>query len=117
MKKLLVALLFSGSAFAGTLEQAAEVMCDYQGSQREMNACAIRDYKASDADLNAVYKKKLAKLSVKQREALKAQQRQWIQRRDARCSARKTGEGTNTTIDYLTCLESMTEVRTLQLLR
>lgn len=113
MKKLFLALMFcTGAAFAAT-----EHECNYEGSQREMNACAIRDYKAADADLNAVYKAKLAKLSPKQRETLRAQQRSWIKRRDARCLAKKTGQGTNVTIDYLTCLEAMTEVRTLQLLR
>lgn len=109
MKKLLLALLFvSSSAFA-------QYECDYAGSQREMNACAIQDYKAADAALNTAYAKKLKTLSPAKQKALRIEQRNWIKRRDARCLSKKKGEGTNVTIDYLTCLQSYTEVRTLQL--
>jgi len=109
MRKLLFALLFvSTSAFA-------QYECKYDGSQREMNECAIRDYKSADAGLNAAYAKKMKRLKPKHQKALRAEQRVWIQRRDARCLSKKNGEGTNVTIDYLTCLQSYTEVRTLQL--
>ena len=89
--------------------------CDYAGSQRQMNACAIRDYQIADADLNDAYAK--AMLRAKDPEALRKAQIDWIKRRDARCKAKMNGPGTNVTIDYLSCKQDLTEVRTLQLLR
>lgn len=110
MKKILMALLLVSSS-----AMASGYKCNYEGSQREMNACAIQDFKAADAELNAAYKRKMQMLHPKQQQVLRLQQRTWIQRRDARCKSKKYGEGTNVTIDYLTCLQSFTEVRTLQL--
>lgn len=93
----------------------AQYSCNYEGSQREMNACAIRDYKQADATLNQVYKKVQAKLSAKERVKLQVEQRGWIKRRDFSCASKKRGQGTNVTIDYLTCLQTYTELRTLEL--
>jgi uncharacterized protein YecT (DUF1311 family) len=93
----------------------AQYRCDYNGSQREMNACAIRDYKQSDATLNMTYQKVKAKLNEREQGQLQREQRSWMKRRDARCASKKNGPGTNVTIDYLTCLQTYTELRTLEL--
>lgn len=90
--------------------------CDYGGSQRQMNACAIRDYKQADEFLNTAYKNAMSGLSPAKKQILRHQQREWIKKRDARCAPKKKGEGTNVTIDYLSCMEMYTEIRTLQLL-
>lgn len=104
----MVALCFSAA-------EAQEVECDYEGSQREMNACALRDYKAADAALNQAYKRVQLQLSKRQVEALRVEQRQWIRRRDSVCGPKRKEPGTNATIDYFTCLQTFTELRTLQL--
>jgi uncharacterized protein YecT (DUF1311 family) len=109
MEKLILALLLLASP-------ASAQECKYDGSQIQMNACAKQDYRAADAALNKAYYNKLKSIQTeKGRETLIAQQRAWIQRRDARCKFKKD-EGSNATIDHLTCLQSLTEIRTLQLL-
>lgn len=93
----------------------AQYTCNYEGSQREMNACAIRDYKAADRELNRTYRSTLARLPKAKRQPLVVEQRRWVKRRDTLCASRKNAPGTNVTIDYLTCLQTFTELRTLQL--
>lgn len=88
--------------------------CKYDGSQLEMNACAVRDYKQADLALNKAYVSKRKLLSDEEKATLLQEQRSWLQRRDARCKL-KTNEGSNATIDHLTCLQELTEIRTLQL--
>jgi len=83
-----------------------------------MNACAIRDYKLADKRLNEAYADAMSKFSREDRlgmRILQNEQRDWIKRRDARCKDKKDDEGENATIDYLTCLQEFTEIRTLQL--
>lgn len=107
MKKLLLTLLF-----VPVVAMAQD--CKYDGSQLEMNACATRDYKSADDALNKAYFAKVRKLSKPDVATLLDEQRNWLHRRDARCKM-KTDTGSNATIDHLTCLQSMTEIRTLQL--
>jgi uncharacterized protein YecT (DUF1311 family) len=105
--KWLIALMFVSSAVMAQ-------DCKYDGSQLEMNACAQRDYKSADAALNKAYFAKVRKLSKSDVAVLLAEQRDWLHRRDARCKM-KTDTGSNATIDHLTCLQNLTEIRTLQL--
>ena len=112
MEKLILAfmLMISPAAKADT-----NLECNYEGSQIEMNECAKRDYREADAALNKAYYDKLKSIaSSGQREQLVNKQRDWIKRRDARCKFKKD-EGSNATINHLTCMQSMTEIRTLQL--
>lgn len=107
MKLLLALFLAIGSA------QASEYECNYEGSQREMNECAIRDYKAAEDALDRAY----TKAARVPNSELVAEQQRWHKRMLARCAAQKDEGGTNGTIDYLTCLQTYTELRTLQLLQ
>jgi len=117
--KLLASLLFlSSNAFAQ--QSNDDFLCKYDGSQREMNACAIRDYKKADDNLNKAYSHAMGKFQQDDRlnmRILMSEQRDWIARRDARCNPKKEGAGENSTIDYLTCMQELTEIRTLQLLQ
>lgn len=80
-----------------------------------MNECAIRDYQQADTQLNLAYARAMMKLSHLDKITLRDEQRQWIRRRDARCMPKRKGEGTNLTIDFLSCMQDITEIRTLQL--
>lgn len=89
--------------------------CRYDGSQLEMNACAKRDYYESDRALNKAYYMRMQGLTqTTEREALISRQRDWLKRRDARCKFKKGG-GSDATIEHFTCMQTMTDVRTMQL--
>ena len=69
---------------------AQPVACDPGGNQLELNACADREFKQADAELNAVYRQILAKLAGEPvaLAKMKAAQRVWVQLRDADLEAR-----------------------------
>jgi uncharacterized protein YecT (DUF1311 family) len=93
--------------------------CKYDGNQQEMNACAVRDYKAADAVLNATYKQVLSALPIAKREELRRERRTWLQERDANCKvAAKLSEGGSIwPLEFFGCLQNVTEMRTKQLER
>lgn len=91
--------------------------CRYDGSQLEMNACAKRDFKVADLAMTQAYGMRMKKQFTKKNQtALVSEQAVWLQRRAARCKL-NPGNGSNSIIEYYTCMQSMTEVRTLMLLR
>jgi uncharacterized protein YecT (DUF1311 family) len=92
-------------------------LCKYDGNQREMNACAVRDYKAADAVLNAKYKRVMSALPDTFRQQLRSAQRLWLQKRDPQCRAKaKDSEGgTIWPLDFFGCLKTVTEQRTKEL--
>jgi len=110
MKLLMALLFFSSTALAQDM-----ITCKYDGSQIEMNACALWDYTAADSALNQEYDKAMERLDVDGQKKLRDAQREWIKRRDARCKPKRVGNGSNSTIDYFTCMQTFTEIRTLQL--
>jgi uncharacterized protein YecT (DUF1311 family) len=68
---------------------AAAPICNREGSQSEMNACAAEEFHAADAELNEVYSSIVKEhannaLFLKR---LKTSQRLWIQLRDADLAA------------------------------
>jgi uncharacterized protein YecT (DUF1311 family) len=90
-------LLFGGIAAA---QDEPDVDCDQATTQMAMNICSGREYEAADRELNAIYKKAMAR----QREidvdaaamspahvgavaALRKAQRAWIDYRDGHCEA------------------------------
>ncbi|WP_407306671.1 lysozyme inhibitor LprI family protein [Acinetobacter sp.] len=109
MTRLLFLLFLSG------LAGAQEVSCRYDGSQLEMNACAIRDFNAADTVLNKTYSEVVGKLLASDQKTLRTEQDAWAKRRGARCASSKQNPGSNSTIDYYTCMEMLTEIRILQL--
>jgi uncharacterized protein YecT (DUF1311 family) len=108
MKLFLLTVLAAGSV------QAAKYQCDYAGSQREMNQCAISDYITADALMKKSY---LLALQKPHPELLVDEQKAWEKARDAKCVEAKKGAGENVTISYLTCMKTATELRTLQILQ
>lgn len=113
MKRLFVAFVLIITTVFAHAEDGNDYQCNYGGNQQEMNACAVRDFKVADAELNIVYKKLLANLSVKQKAKLKAEQRGWLANRDPDCrtqSAESLG-GSVWPLDFYSCLERMTRAR------
>jgi uncharacterized protein YecT (DUF1311 family) len=108
-------LLTSLSAIAHATDSPFE--CKYDGNQQEMNACAVRDYKAADRVLNAKYKQLKSALPPANQEVLLREQRAWLKKRDPRCRAEaKLSEGGSIwPLEYFSCLKSVTEERTKQL--
>jgi uncharacterized protein YecT (DUF1311 family) len=106
-----IALLF---AFGASVVHATEYECNYSGSQREMNQCAIHNYLVANELMNKSYFLALQKAHP---DLLIHTQQKWINARDNKCAKMKDQPGENETIDYLTCLQVETEKRTLEILQ
>ncbi|RZI63146.1 lysozyme inhibitor LprI family protein [Variovorax guangxiensis] len=108
-------LLFAGGVQAA--DDANPLACKPDGTQQEMNACAVRDYRAADAALNIRYGEVMKSLSSQQRIALRTEQRAWLKGRDPGCkSASKQSEGGSIwALAFYTCLEQSTRERTAAL--
>lgn len=94
----------------------ASTSCNPVGSQQEMNACAIQDYKVADTRLNRRYQETMKVLTAERREALRDQQRAWLRQRDPVCAeAVSDSEGGSIwTYEYYTCLATATKRRSLE---
>jgi uncharacterized protein YecT (DUF1311 family) len=81
---LLLALLFSGSAFANSA-------CDRVTNDFDGLYCLNKVFQQADVDLNVAYKQLVAKLDADGRAKLKAGEAQWMAERNASCSMHKDG--------------------------
>jgi uncharacterized protein YecT (DUF1311 family) len=81
---LCAALAVPPVAPAGPATQQAACW-DHADTQAAMNACAVEEYKAADAELNEAYQKALFKYAKapSRTAALKKAQRAWLEFRDA----------------------------------
>jgi uncharacterized protein YecT (DUF1311 family) len=109
---LIVACLFIASHAARAADD--EPQCNPNGNQMEMNACALRDYKAADAALNSRYQAVMAGLPEDGKRTLRDQQRAWLKKRDPTCKAATKGSagGSIWPLEYYSCLQAATERRT-----
>ena len=91
--------------------------CNPNGNQQQMNACAARDFRAADAELNIRYGDVMKTLSPQMRVALRNDQRAWLKGRDPACKrASKANEGGSIwPLVFSTCLEKSTRKRTAEL--
>ncbi|WP_439542706.1 lysozyme inhibitor LprI family protein [Hyphomicrobium sp.] len=125
--RLTVAPAFFVLLFGATAPALADdpIDCAEQNTTVEMNFCADEDFKASDAKLNAAYKKVLAQIAGGDLEkpydreswdkALRESQRAWVAFRDADCKGLVPVEwsgGTGTTSAVLGCMTAKTDART-----
>lgn len=108
------ALLAIAAGPAGAAGTDDPWQCKPDGVQQEMNACAVRDYRAADAKLNVRYVAVMQSLSADQRVALRTEQREWLKRRDPRCKAEAKGSegGSIWPLEFYGCLEKSTTDRT-----
>ena len=95
-------------------EDAPDIQCNYSGNQQEMNACAVRDFKAADRSLNDKYKKIMLSLTPKKQQLLRLEQRAWLKQRDPKCKegARLSEGGSIWPLEFFGCLDSITRQRT-----
>ncbi|MDD5579548.1 MAG: lysozyme inhibitor LprI family protein [Methylobacter sp.] len=112
---LAILLLLSACIFAA--EDESPLQCRYDGNQQEMNACAVRDYKAADRALNDEYKKLMTLLPPVEQQRLRQDQRAWLKRRDPHCKAEaKLSEGGSIwPLEFSGCLRVITGHRTGEL--
>jgi len=110
---VLVLVLAEAGAILST-DVETSFPCKYDGNQQEMNACAIRDFKVADAALNQRYRVTIAALAPARQRALRQEQRAWLKARDPHCKAEaKPSEGGSIwQLEYFTCLQSTTKLRT-----
>lgn len=108
---------------------AQETDCNNPGNQSEINECAWREYRASDRELNAVYKividisKEVDEdppwgVNISITETLREAQRKWIPFRDKFCLASSvfsSGRGSMQIAEQAACLEELTRKRTAEL--
>ncbi|MEJ0063191.1 MAG: lysozyme inhibitor LprI family protein [Alphaproteobacteria bacterium] len=80
---VLACLTASGKSWA--------VDCASPMTQADMTQCALEDWKKADAELNAVYKKLMKKISPAGQKELRAVQRAWIAYRDRQCAFNNLG--------------------------
>jgi uncharacterized protein YecT (DUF1311 family) len=113
-----ISLLFS-IVPAGAAERDGAPQCNYDGNQREMNACAVLEYKTADDRLNRKYKQVMSSLPVSRQERLRQQQREWLKKRDPQCKAeaRESEGGSIWPLEFYGCLKTVTETRTKELAR
>ncbi|MCF3495285.1 MAG: lysozyme inhibitor LprI family protein [Stenotrophomonas sp.] len=126
MKALFALALLLGTAAPAWAASADADGCNPEGTQMELNACADRDFRKADAELNAVYRQVLAKLAGQPvaLARLKDAQRLWVQLRDADLEARyPVGKDENPRVLYgsmypmlyLHAKSSLTDTRTAYL--
>lgn len=87
----IIAILIAAAMSFGSSAEAQEAQpadCTNAETQMAMNECTGKDFKASDAELNAVYKEIMTRLKGQSEKIalLKDAQRAWIKFRDAECT-------------------------------
>ncbi|MBD9556958.1 lysozyme inhibitor LprI family protein [Ensifer adhaerens] len=109
----LMVLAFTGLFAATGLARADE--CADASDQATMNACADKALKASDAELNALYKQIQGRLKddADKTKLLVAAQRAWIAYRDAECDFASSGVagGSAQPMITLECRDDRTQKR------
>ena len=90
--------------------------CSNASTQADMNECADKAFKASDAALNATYKQIEQRLkgSADAKKLLITAQRAWLAFRDAECAFATSGSsgGSIYPMVYSMCLDTVTQART-----
>lgn len=108
----LIALGFSLLAIAPSAHAAD---CDSLSNQSAMNQCINNEYKASDAELNKLYKEISQRLKDDQDtlKALRTSQRAWVSFRDAECdfAAINTQGGSIHSMLITSCRNELTQAR------
>jgi uncharacterized protein YecT (DUF1311 family) len=88
-------------------------VCHNPQTQRELNACAVKEYKEADDELNKMYQHAISRLDKEQRSQLRIAQRAWVKFRDAHCkfASMESGGGTMYQTLYYECLKAISESR------
>ena len=92
--------------------------CRSEQSQAALNICSYEEYKAADAELNAMYRLLREKLDGKAREFAARAEQAWITFRDAECLSRlgaREDSGTIYPLLFNVCMTRLTRERTKDL--
>lgn len=111
-KPLLILALLSCTTAAHALD------CKNAVTTPDMNACAAREQKEVEANLNRVYQRVLKTVSAPRvRTQFVAAQRLWVKFREADCQTvyQQHADGTIRTLVYLGCLQNRAETRIKEL--
>lgn len=108
--------IFALIILASPAAHAEEVeVCPDAQSQAELNECADKSYKASDAELNTLYRQIRRRLNddPDTSKLLVAAQRAWVTFRDAECgfSSSMTSGGSAYPMVWAMCLDGLTKSR------
>jgi uncharacterized protein YecT (DUF1311 family) len=118
MKSITVfAVLLLASHFAHCADKTERPRCNANGSTQESNACVYDELDAADLELNKMYQSKLSSLPKSAQDALRADQRKWLQARDPQCKEdTRDMEGTTGWVsEFYGCVAAATKERTQQL--
>ena len=89
-------------------------LCELDGSQREINACAAQRFSQADDEMNRLYHRQMQRSSSRNKDSLRQSQRAWVLFRDRACEyeagPRKDLRSLMLGIDLL-CRSSLTEQR------
>jgi len=105
---ILLLSLVSSAAYAQKLD------CKNASDQLTLNECADKDFKASDAKLNEVYRALSSKTSQQGKTSLQNAQRAWLAYRDAQCRFETLGtiDGSIHPMVYASCMDKLTQAQT-----
>ena len=117
---LAIAVLCSVAANALAQERGSEIPCGETGTQAEANACARREYRKADAEVNKLYlqlMRELAGYKGNDQEKLRRAQALWQLYRDATCESEASiyQGGSIRPAVYNSCLASVTRDRAKRL--
>lgn len=112
---VLICLIALGAAASLPLTAARADDCDNAMTQAAMNECSDKAYKASDAELNKLYRQVDERLKddADPRRLLISAQRAWVNFRDAECkfSTSRSSGGSIHPMVVSMCLDDLTKKR------
>lgn len=112
------ALFLAVALVAAPAAQAQQVDCNNASSQAALNICSAQAARRADDELNRLWRIVKPNADARgQGDALLAEQRAWLKRRDRRCEAERAsfGQGSFAPAAYAMCIEKMTKKRNRQL--
>ena len=97
----------------------AGAACVPDGTQEQVNACALRDFQAADTAIGVLYGDVMRALSAEERPQLRREHNAWIQQRNAACkqATRDTEQQADGPRRYHDCLATKTQARRQGLMR
>ena len=108
---MVAGVLMGGAVVADP--KTPDTSCQGTGDQTEITDCYAREFRKTDAQLNAVYKSLLVALDAEHQTLLRKAQRAWLTFRDADCNldASEALHGSMEGMLVFMCMDAMTEKR------
>ena len=99
--------------------QGLAIPCNPEGSQAELNACAVDAFHRAEREMNETYEAVMAALAPDRRKALRAEQDAWLNDRGRKCTdeVRQFEGGSIWRQMYLGCRQVETQARASEIAR